>query len=191
MPDGIDKLTAAVAGGDEAAVEAFYRRYFDRLYSQARRATGRDEAFCLDVVQEAILRVIRSLRPVADEAELMAWLGLVVRTTAYDLLRADRRRRDREEAFAAAGATRGRADDVACNSGGEDDERLAWLRAELATLDPELLRIIELRYEQRWTLQRIGALLGLSTGTVDGRLRRALKGLRGRAPAPLVEGHDV
>ena len=41
--------------------------------------------------------------------------------------------------------------------------------------------MIELRFEQRWTLGRIGTLFGLSIGTIDGRLRRALKELRDRA----------
>src|SRR3954464_2660020 len=55
----IASLTASLAAGDRAAVEAFYRRYFELLFRAARRAAGRDEAFCLDVVQEAVLRVIR------------------------------------------------------------------------------------------------------------------------------------
>src|SRR5262245_41491413 len=58
-PAGTEKLTAALAAGNEDAVETFYRRYFDWLYAQARRATRRDESFCLDVVQDAVLRIMR------------------------------------------------------------------------------------------------------------------------------------
>jgi len=161
-------LTRSMAAGDRRAVEAFYRRYFDFLFAQARRATGRDEAFCLDVVQDAVLRIIRTVRPVNSEAQFAAWLRLVVRTTAYDLLKAERRRQSREVI-----AVNGPPD---CG----DQDRLEQLRAEIARLDPELIRIIELRYESRWTLGRIGALLGLSVGAVDSRLRRALGRLRER-----------
>jgi RNA polymerase sigma factor (sigma-70 family) len=157
-----------MAAGDRRAVEAFYRRYFEFLYAQARRATGRDESFCLDVVQDAVLRIIRTVRPVNSDAQFAAWLRLVVRTTAYDLLKAERRRQSRQLVAVNGPPERG------------DQDRLEQLRTEIARLDPELIRIIELRYESRWTLGRIGALLGLSVGAVDGRLRRALARLRER-----------
>ena len=98
MPDEVERLTAAMAAGDAAAVEAFYRRYFDWMYAHAIRITGRDESFCLDVVQESVLRVIRSVRRVRCREELAAWLRLVVQTTAYDLLRSESRRQRREAA---------------------------------------------------------------------------------------------
>jgi len=86
-------LTAAMAAGNEDAVETFYRRYFDWLYAQARRATRRDESFCLDVVQDAVLRIVRTVRCVKTEPQFRAWLRLVVQTTAFDRLRSERRRR--------------------------------------------------------------------------------------------------
>src|SRR5690349_21207024 len=89
-------LTSAMAAGDGVAIEAFYRAHFNRLYREARRSTGRDESFCLDVVQESVLRIVRTVRRVESEPQLVAWLKLVVRTTAYDLLRAEMRRRRRE-----------------------------------------------------------------------------------------------
>jgi RNA polymerase sigma-70 factor (ECF subfamily) len=163
------ELTRAMAAGRPDAVAEFYRRYFDFLYSQARRACGRDEAFCLDVVQESVLRVIRLIRPVKSESQLAAWLKLVVRTTAYDLLKAERRRAARETMTVPLAASEPQADEA---------EQLDRLRAEIARLDPELVRIIEMRFEKNWTLRKIGALLGLSIGAVDGRLRRALAALK-------------
>jgi RNA polymerase sigma factor (sigma-70 family) len=163
-------LTAGIAGGDGAAVECFYRRYFDLLYREARRATGRDEAFSLDVVQETVLRVLRSIRPVASEAQLAAWLRLVVRTTAYDLLRSESRRRMREAAAAPLEADPMPDEETA--------NQLEWLRHQIESLDPQLIHIIELRFRDGWRLARIARTLGLSIGTIDGRLRRALKRLR-------------
>jgi len=165
------RLTAAMAAGDERAVEIFYRRYFDWLYAQARRASRRDEAFCLDVVQDAVLRVLRTVRKVESEPQLRSWLSLVVQTTAYDRLRAEGRRREREMMVAAARAEAGAIDD--------DNARQAdWLRKRIARLDPRLGRVLELRLEQRWSLREIAEALGLPIGTVDGQLRRALRQLR-------------
>jgi RNA polymerase sigma-70 factor (ECF subfamily) len=171
-------LTAAMAAGDPAAIERFYRSHFDRLYREARRSTGRDEAFCLDVVQESVLRIVRTVRAVADEARLAAWLKLVIRTTAYDMLRREQRRLRHESA---ARATPLRSRQVVV-----DDSRLAWLRRQITSLDPKLASMIELRFAQRWTLSRIGSLFGLSAGTIDGRLRRALEHLRALAKENMV-----
>ena len=188
LDDPTDKLTAAMAAGDPAAVEAFYRRYFDRLYAWARQATRRDEAFCLDVVQDAVLRVVRTVRPAAGEAQLVAWLKLVVRTTAYDHLKAERRRAKRHEAAVTATVPPYAAGDPATavsddGDAAEQAERLRWLRAQLDAMDPHLARLIDLRFARRWTLARIGELVGVSAGTVDGRLRRALAKLRRLADA--------
>jgi RNA polymerase sigma factor (sigma-70 family) len=176
VDDGIDKLTAAMAAGNETAIATFYSRYFPFLYRQSRRACRRDESFCLDVVQESCLRIIRSIRIVESEPASLAWLKMVVRCTAFDLLRRESRLRLREQI-----AVAGRDEIVESSSDESHEEQIAWLRGEIAVLDPELVRVIELRYQRNWTLQRIGQLMGLSTGAIDGRLRRALIHLRQRA----------
>jgi RNA polymerase sigma factor (sigma-70 family) len=168
VPDDTQALTTAMAAGDAAAVAVFYRAQFDFMYAAARRATGRDESFCLDVVQDATLRIVRTVRPVATLPQLRAWVRLVVQTTAYDRLRADARRTRREA-------------EVVVGHPAEStlaDDRQTWLVRQLARLDAELVRLIDLRYDRNWTLARIAESLGLSIGTVDGRLRRAIQHLR-------------
>lgn len=177
-------LTAGMAAGDPVAISSFYRRHFDDLYRLARRATRRDESFCLDVVQEATLRVVRTVRPVSADRPLRAWLRVVVQSTALDLLRAERRRAARESA-----APPPHPDPPAY-----DAEQVAWLRAQVAALDPRLAELVDLRYEQRWTLRRIAEHLGLSIGTVDGQLRRTLLDLQRQAAAAFGDdgrpGHE-
>jgi RNA polymerase sigma-70 factor (ECF subfamily) len=169
-----------MAAGDERAVEVFYRRYFDWLYAQARRASRRDEAFCLDVVQDAVLRVLRTVRKVESEPQLRSWLTLVVQTTAYDRLRAEGRRKLRETTVAAATAEAAPIVD-------DNAWQAEWLKQRIARMDPQLARILALRLEERWSLRRIADSLGLPIGTVDGRLRRALRQLRRQA----IEDFDV
>jgi RNA polymerase sigma factor (sigma-70 family) len=166
-----------MAAGDENAVEVFYRRYFDWLLAQARRASGRDESFSLDVVQDAVLRIIRAVKRVETERALLAWLKIVVQTTAFDLLRQEIRRTAREAVVVAS-----RGEGISSSEAEKADEtQIAWLRQEIARLDPQLVRMIELRYDQKWTLARIGRQIGLSPGAIDGRLRRMLIELRKRA----------
>lgn len=173
MSDETERLSRAMSAGDRDAVEAFYRRYFDWLYAQTRQLCRRDESFCLDVVQEAVLRIVRTIRPVRFEAQLRAWMKLVLQTTALDLMRSEKRRRNRElVAVAARSESQPETDDA---------DQQEWLKRQIARFDPAIVRMIELRYEKRWKLSKIAQLLGLSVGTIDGRIRRALKELRNRA----------
>ncbi len=172
------KLTTAMSAGDGRAVEVVYRTDFGWLYAQARRASRRDESFALDVVQDAVLRIIRTIRPVKSEGQLRAWMILVVQTTALDLLRSERRREKRQLVVVASSS------DEAPEF---DESDYQWLREQVQKLDPQIVRMIELRYEQHWTLGRIGKVFGLSIGTIDGRLRKALQELRDRA----IEDLDV
>ena len=64
---------------------------------------------------------------------------------------------------------------------------MTWLREQIAAFDPALVRLIELRYQRGWTLARVAESVGVSIGTIDGRLRRALRDLRRRATE---QGHD-
>ncbi|MHC4414188.1 MAG: RNA polymerase sigma factor [Planctomycetota bacterium] len=177
MQPEIRSLTSAIASGDTEAFTRFYRRWFDAMYAEAARATGRDESFCLDVVQDAMMRVIRSITPMSSELDLRRWLRVVVQSCAYDRLRQEARRRDRErQAAAAREASRP-------TPPGPDDPRtrIRWLEEQLRTLDHRSGQLLLMRHRFGWTLREIGNAVGLKPGAVDGRLRRLLSTLRRRA----------
>ncbi|MCP4590694.1 MAG: RNA polymerase sigma factor [bacterium] len=173
MGESVTELTAAVASGDTEAFARFYRGRFDEMYGVARRTTGRDESFCLDVVQDALMRVIRSMKPMDTETHLRAWLRAVVSSCAYDRLRSEARRRRWEQAAAELRPVESPDDGL--------EERLAWLQDELEHLDAPQARLMMMRYRLGWTLQRIGDAVGLKPGAVDGRVGRVLAALRRRA----------
>lgn len=171
MERSVNELTTAIASGDPDAFAAFFREYFEHMFRDAKRLTGRDESFCLDVVQDAMVRVVRSLKPMSTEEHLRRWLRAVVGACAFDRLRAESRRTRREHAA-----------DLSKARGAEDEsERLDWLRRELAQMDTPRAGLLTLRFRLGWTLQRIGSALGLSAGAVDGRISRALSDLRDKA----------
>jgi RNA polymerase sigma factor (sigma-70 family) len=169
----IRELTTAIASGNAEAFARFYRGWFDRAYADARRATGRDESFCLDVVQDAMIRVIRSMRAMDAEPQLRNWLRVVVQSCAYDRLRKEARRKRREETAVPSDRPTERDETT--------DEQLRWLRNELAGTDTPETRLLLMRYRLGWTLERIGRAVGLTSGAVDGRLRRATNELREKA----------
>jgi len=181
VPDShVRMLTTAVASGDTEAFGRFYDEWFDFMYAQARHITQRDEATCLDIVQDAMMRVIRSLKPFDNQSSLQTWLRVVVMSCAYDYLRSESRRRQREQ--------------IACSDRNstiipESDitEQLAWLRNELAAMGRHNADLFLFRHRMGWTLRTIGNLVGLSPGAVDGRISRTLKELRQRAVSTFQE----
>jgi RNA polymerase sigma-70 factor (ECF subfamily) len=166
--DDARRITTAIASGDPEAFARLYEARFEFVYAAVRRRTGLDEAACLDIVQDAMLKVIRRMKPLPDQAALDAWLRKVALRTAYDHLRREKRLARRKEA---AGEPEGDAP-------GADPERLDWLRGELNALDRATADLIDLRFRAGLTLSAIGRRVGLSPGAVDGRINRALRAMR-------------
>ena len=80
-------LTAAIASGDSEAFARFFGAWFDWMRREAARTTARDEAFCLDVVQDSMMRVIRCLKPMSTDDNPRRSLRVAVRPCASDPLR--------------------------------------------------------------------------------------------------------
>jgi RNA polymerase sigma factor (sigma-70 family) len=165
------KLSARIARGDREALGEFYEQWFDRMYAMARRLTGKDEAFCLDVVQEAMLRVARSMKPMATDEDVQRWMMRIVHTSALDMLRREARRAEHHNRV--PNATQAREDD--------HDEQIEWVRAQLAALPPEERRLMWLRFELGRTLASAGAAAGMTGDAAHGRIRRVLARLHLRA----------
>ncbi len=173
QPLSVRAMTRAMREGDESAFTIFHERYGEAMYAMARRMTGRDEATCLDITQDALLRMIRAMRAFDDEPALRAWITRVVRSAAYDHLRSQRRRAKREER-AHEDHSSERRDQA------ERAEALERLREELRLIDRLSADALDLRMRAGWTLRRIGERLALTPSAVDGRVRRAQGELRKR-----------
>lgn len=100
--DRVARQTAAIMRGDAVAFSAFYEERFESLYRLARGISGRDEAFALDVVQDAMLRIMKSMRPIENSIQLDRWLRAVVLSVVRDRLRREMRLQRREWRWAAA-----------------------------------------------------------------------------------------
>src|SRR2546426_8379130 len=155
-------LTRAIAQGKSEAFAAFYQVWFHRAYRLARSLTRRDESFCLDVVQDAMLKVVRSLRPIPTRERLERWIVRVVHTTALDALRREGRRLRHEQRAAVPPGVK---------AGSEDDsqERIEWLSARLAELPDEDRALLAERFERGKTLRASGAAVGMTGNAAHGR----------------------
>ena len=166
---GGDGVAAGLRRGDHAALDEFYRDWFERAVALVGARTGRDEAFCLDSVQDAFVRLVRRGPPTwADTREALdAWFTRVVHSAALDRLRAESRRATRDRAAHAWGVDALRPADAAAVA--ETVRTLEVLVAELERSEYAMLRA---RADAGLGLAQIGAALGLTVGAVHGRLRR-------------------
>jgi RNA polymerase sigma factor (sigma-70 family) len=185
-PDTIDcaTLSRAIARGCEAAFAAFYAAWFAPALALAKCMSRRDEAFCLDVVQDVMLVVVHKLPPLADERAVRAWMTTTLSRAIADRQRAERRRQQRAAAAAAA----------ASESGPEPwwelalGERQTWLQARLAELSPDDRALVAARFGDVGSVAAAGASFGLGADAAHGRLRRVLQRLRQQA-AEWWHGH--
>lgn len=173
-------VTSRMAHGDRDAFRDYYDRFFRLMLAESKRCTGRDEQTCWDIVHDAMVKAIHSMKPIANHRALTTWSKLLVRSVAYDWLR----REQRQKSLRLATDPNHWVDcelEPAANVAIDDQARIHWLEQSIRQFPAELQRIIDWRYRFGWTLRRIGLQLGLKPGAVDGRLRRAIDELRNLA----------
>jgi RNA polymerase sigma factor (sigma-70 family) len=169
------RLVARVRAGDADAFEVLYRAWHPRVLALARACSGRDEAFCLDVTQEVMLRLATRVPSLADGRALGAWLARATVRASVDALRRESRRARRERAAAGReGVAEGAVD-----AGSGVDE--AWLRAQVRGLGATDFDVLHAHLVQRATLREAGLAAGVSEGSATGRVRRVLAKLRAAA----------
>lgn len=160
------ELIAAANRGDQAAMEALYRRHRGWVYSTALRFAG-DREDAADATQEVFFYLFRKLPGLELSCELRTFLFPAVRNTAIRIRRSRARSRpldDGAEPIAPPEA-----------SGDPGDDRLAEL---VAGLPEDQREVVMMRFGRDLSLEEIAADLRLPLGTVKSRLHRALGTLR-------------
>jgi RNA polymerase sigma factor (sigma-70 family) len=170
-------LTGRIHAGDAGAFATFYELWFDRLLAMARTTTRRDEAFCLDVVQDCMVRVVDKITALASEEAVATWLARTLLRGAVDRLRADARRGRRESAAAAQQPAMAASSDQAA----ADDEQRQWLAARLAELPAADRELLLARFHDGATLDAVGSRFGMSGDAAHGRIRRLVLRLKDAA----------
>ncbi len=169
-----------IRAGDPAALTDFYLHWFDRSVAIIRARTGRDESFALDVAQDAMIRVARSVPRLETDADLSRWVVRVLMTCAFDRLKQEARE----------SARRGVARNADFNtSGGREmqgndcsrptiDESMEVLQRHLAGLKPDQQAALSLRFWFGRSLAAIGRAISMSEDAAHGKLRTSLRSLQ-------------
>jgi RNA polymerase sigma-70 factor (ECF subfamily) len=127
------------------------------------------------IVQDTLIDIVTSLhrRQISNSA---AFLEVLIRLKAMDLLRKERQMRKRELSWFET--TRPGGDDLVLTSPLEEQEEFLRVRRAVEMLPPAERSIVTLIYIDNLTTSEVAEKLGISQGTVRSRLRRAMSVLR-------------
>jgi RNA polymerase sigma-70 factor, ECF subfamily len=176
-PAGSDAyLAERIRSGDTAALGDLYELYAATALAVAQRVVGKREE-AEDVVHDAFVAVWRKIdRFDAQRGSLRGWLMTVVRNRAIDRVRARRTTVDVDDADERSLLRTGPNPtwEEALQRASASD-----LRASIASLPEEQRRAVELAYFEGYTYREVAEVTGVTPGTASGRMRLALRKLRG------------
>ncbi|MFN8570955.1 MAG: sigma-70 family RNA polymerase sigma factor [Gemmatimonadaceae bacterium] len=183
-------LVSRLIAGDERALGELYDRFGGMAYSLAC-AIVPDAADAEEVVAEAFAQMWRSATSFdPSRGNVMAWLTMIVRSRALDLVRSQRRRaRALDEAVSmsdeseAPGMSTGIRE---ADRGVELSEAQVLVRRSLASLPVPQRTVLELAYFGGLSQSEIAERLNEPLGTVKTRMRAGMEKLRQQL-RPLME----
>lgn len=164
---------------DEAALRLLYDRTAPKLFGLALRVV-RQREWAEDVVQEAFMTIWRIAGDYrATLSPPMAWMGLIVRSRALDLLRkrtADRAQLTQEFDEIMEDTMQSDAPDPSATA---DASQQAWaLHQCLSQLEGRQREVVSLAYLRDLSHSELAEQLKLPLGTVKTWIRRGLEKLR-------------
>jgi RNA polymerase sigma-70 factor, ECF subfamily len=164
-----------LAGGDLGALDQLYEQYGAMAFSIAYRITG-ERAAAEDVVQESFLGAWRNAaRYVDGRGTVRTWLLSIVHHRAIDAIRRRRPTTELPESETGLPEPLVMPDTWTEVANGLDR---AAIQVALARISEVQREAIELAYFNGLTQTEIAERTGVPLGTVKGRLRLGLQGLR-------------
>ena len=146
--------------GDVDALKKLIDRWQPRLLRHATRRIGDPEA-ARDVVQEAWVGIIKSLRRLQDPARFPAWAYTIVARKAANWIQRRQRERKINESAASESESSQRP---------QTNNEVNRLRDALRRLPANQRELLTLYYVEGLTVPEIADVLGIPAGTVKSRL---------------------
>ncbi len=157
-----------IARRDAEAFSEIVSRYADLVYGVSKRVL-RNDADAEDITQNCFLQLARTASP--PRSSILGWLHAVATRSSIDLLRARKRRREREHLFARKRAKERSAEPTM-------QEIQEHVDGCIARLPDELRSVIIAHFLERKTQDTVAAALGVSRQTVGHRIQEGIERLR-------------
>lgn len=163
-------LISRIRAGDEDALATLHDRYSQVVYSVALRVLG-ETTQAEDILQEIFLQLWRNPQTFdSNRGSLGAWLAVITRHRAIDLLRRRRPESDIEDVIVAV--------DTRLEQTTDRNMAIAKIRAVVERLPAEQRKPLEMAFFEGLTHSEIASKTGEPLGTVKTRIRSALLTIR-------------
>ena len=178
------ELLPGLQAGEEAAFEAFVRRFCDPMYYVAKRILRNDED-TRDAIQEAFLQAFRGMEKFEGRSQLSTWLHRIVINAALKKLRSVQRSGEQSIEPLLPHFCEGEhhgTEPVAWQSSVEEiatrKELKAIVHRRIGELPESYRTVILLRDIEGLDTEETAKMLGTSTLVIKTRLHRARQALR-------------
>ena len=157
--------------GDESALTAIYKKYWQQLFLSAYNVL-KDKQACEDVIQELFIKIWNSRDNIEIVVSLKAYLYASIRYEVYRQIRVGVATSDVFDALA------NRLKSPATHENLEYKELVSQVNSVVETLPEKCREVYKLSREEYLTHKQIASRLNISTKTVENHLTKALKQLR-------------
>lgn len=172
------ELAARVAGGDQAAFDAFFKEYFPRLYRFTLSRVNNDPDLAEEIVQRTMCIVVRKMGAYRGEALLFTWLCQICRNERAAIFRQrkieimeDLPIEDHPAVQAALESLL--AADYRPETAQRSEEIAHFVKTTLEYLPTNYATALEMKYVQGCSVLEIGQTLGIGTKAAESVLSRA------------------
>lgn len=173
------KLIEKASGGDASAFNRLMANHEKRMYAVALRMfANREDA--QDCLQEAMLRVYRSIGSFKGQSSFSTWLYRITMNTCLDELRRKKNKQSAsldnllEQGWSPADESAGPEQHAVRN------ELKQELQSAIRELPEDMRSAVVLRDVQGFAYDEIAQVLNVNVGTVKSRISRAREKLRGK-----------
>jgi RNA polymerase sigma-70 factor (ECF subfamily) len=165
-------LTGKIAKGNHEAFDRFYNAYFNRIHRYLLVLAGGKEDRVSDALQDTLIRIVRYMKPFADEEGLWNWVRSVARSAYID----QARKRQRSGAVLSLAVPESAP---AAEPARDEEGALKEMLADcLPLLEGEERALIEGKYLKGKSYEILAAEWGLTPKAVESRLARIRKKLK-------------
>lgn len=165
----LNELLDALKAGDADALDGIFAAVGRRMFALARGITG-GHADAEDVVSESLCKIARGVRTFRDGTNGYAWIMRIVRNTAFDLLRSNKRAATEDlDAFFHLSDER---------YSPERREDALLLERAIEQLSPVQRKMIYYRYYLDFTVRDIARETGMSKSAAERALQAAEESLK-------------
>lgn len=177
-PECDDKVVELVRAGDvRTALERLMQRHSTAILRYCRRALS-DSALADDILQQVFMQAFRDLPNFAHRSSLRTWLLGIARHRVLDAVKRRRRMQSRVESSGPIDLPDPQPSAIELL---ENARLQASLIACIAELEEPVRTCMLLRYQRGLSYEEISVICGDRPGTLQARVVRALRRLRGLA----------